>query len=297
VGNWLTRHLSDAGDELVHSEHEIDVTDVGALKADMKRAGPDVVYHLAAKSHVGASWSDPLETLRVNVLGVEGVVEAALGCDHTPRVLMVSSAEVYGAGDGSPLTEDNPLRPLSPYAASKAAAEMIGLQASLGREVDLIRVRPFNHVGPGQSDSFVISALAHQIAVVEMGGGSTIRVGNVEPRRDFTDVRDVVRAYRLLAGGAGGRGGGEVYNICSGTSVSIGEILSRLLALSSAEIEAVTDPALVRAVDIPVLQGDCSRLRASTGWQPEIALDQTLQEMLDWWRAKEKGSPAPRVGG
>ena len=207
---------------------------------------------------------------------------------------MVSSAEVYGAGDGSPLSEESPLRPLSPYAASKAAAEMIGLQASLGRELDLIRVRPFNHVGPGQSDSFVISAFAHQIAVAETGGSSTIRVGNVEPRRDFTDVRDVVRAYRRLAEAAPG---GEVYNVCSGTSVSIGDILSRLIADSSVQIAAVTDPALVRSVDIPVLQGDCSHLWTDTGWVPAISLDQTLREMLDWWRAKEKGSPAPRVGG
>lgn len=290
VGKWLTRHLTDCGDELAHPEHEVDVTDIDALKADMKHSQPEVVYHLAAKSHVATSWSDPLETMRVNVLGLEGVIEAALACDEPPKVLMISSAEVYGAGDGTPLTEESPVRPLSPYAASKAAAEMIGLQAALGRGVNVIRVRPFNHVGPGQADSFVISAISHQIAVAERDGRTTIRVGNQSPKRDFTDVRDVVRAYRMLAESEGAPAG-EVYNICSGTSVSIESIVNRLLALSAAQIEAVTDPALVRAVDIPILQGDCGRLQALTGWQPEITLEQTLAEMLDWWRAADNTPP------
>lgn len=298
VGRWLVRHLVEQGDDVVQPEHEIDVTDPDALMPDMVKAEPDAVYHLAAKSHVGASWSDPLETLRVNVLGAEVMIEAAAACDRPPRVLMVSSAEVYGTGagedDDAALTEESPLRPLSPYAASKAAAEMLAVQAGLGRGIDVIRVRPFNHVGPGQSDSFVVSAFARRVAAAEREGKSTIPVGNLSVRRDFSDVRDVVKAYRLLvASGVAG----EVYNVCSGTSVGIDEVVDRLLALATRKIVPVEDPELLRPAEISELRGDCSRLRAATGWLPHIKLETTLAEMLDWWRERDEARPAPGIQG
>jgi GDP-4-dehydro-6-deoxy-D-mannose reductase len=281
VGGWLLRHLSEMGDEIVQPEHEIDVTDPDALVPDMKRAQPDVVYHLAARSHVGASWADPLPTLQVNVIGTAVVMAAALACERRPKVLMVSSAEVYGAGDGGVLTEESELRPLSPYAASKAAAEMLARQAFIGSSLHVVTVRPFNHIGPGQSDAFVVSAIARRIATAEAEGRDEIALGDLAPRRDFSDVRDVVRAYRLLMEKAPG---GGLYNVCSGTSVSIEEVVFRLVALSTRKIVPLQDPALLRPAEIPELRGDCSRLRALTGWEPEISLDTTLAQMLDLWR-------------
>jgi GDP-4-dehydro-6-deoxy-D-mannose reductase len=281
VGKWLMRHLTEMGDELVQPEHEIDVTDLDALATDMTRAAPEAVYHLAARSHVGASWADPLETLRVNTLGTEVVFSAALACSTPPKVLMVSSAEVYGAGDGGLLTEESEIAPLSPYAASKAAAEMLARQAYLGRGLQVITARPFNHVGPGQSDAFVVSAIAKRIASAELASKDEITIGDLSARRDFTDVRDVVRAYRLLIEKAPG---GGLYNVSSGTSVSIEEVVSRLVGLSTRKITPVQDPALLRPAEIPDLKGDCTRLHQLTGWKPEIELATTLREMLEWWR-------------
>jgi GDP-4-dehydro-6-deoxy-D-mannose reductase len=194
---------------------------------------------------------------------------------------------VYGSGDGSPLSEEAPLRPASPYAASKAAAEFLGLQAHLGRGLEVVRVRPFNHVGPGQAPAFVVAALAGRIAAAEADGGKSVAVGDLSPARDFTDVRDVVRAYRLLA--AHGVAG-EVYNVCTGRAVPISEVAKLLVASSTAEIELVEDPALMRPVEIPILLGDPSKLAALTGWRPEIPLEQTLAEVLADARARLSAS-------
>jgi GDP-4-dehydro-6-deoxy-D-mannose reductase len=283
VGGYLAAHLRAAGDEVILAGPAVDVTDGPAVRVDIAAAAPDVVYHLAALTHVGASWDDPAETMRVNAIGTVTVLEAAGRLEPSPAVVLVSSAEVYGRGDGSQVSEEAPLRPISPYAASKVAAEFAGLQAHLGRGLPVVRARPFNHVGAGQSDAFVVSALARRIAAAERAGGGEVRVGNLSSSRDFTDVRDVVRAYRLLA--VAGEPG-EVYNVCSGEAVEIADVARKLCALVEVEVELVTDSALYRPADVPVLRGDNTRISGLTGWKPEIALDETLVDVLGWWRAE-----------
>lgn len=282
VGSWLVLHLRGAGDEVIESGPALDVTDAQGVLAAVGEAEPDVVYHLAGFAHVGASWEAAQEVVRVNTLGTLSVVEAARACAQPPTVLVVSSAEVYGhvLPEELPLSEDAPVRPVSPYALSKASAELVGLQAHLAHGLRVVTVRPFNHVGPGQAPSFAVSGLARRIVEARRAGERAIRVGNLSARRDFTDVRDVVRAYRLLA--VTGRPGG-VYNVCSGTDVSIDAVVHRLLDLAGAEMSLDRDPFLFRPVDVPVLRGDPGRLLACTGWRPEIGLDQTLADVLEHW--------------
>ncbi len=284
VGHWLAEHLREEGDEVSVIDRETDVADPSALGPVVEEIAPEVVYHLAALTHVGESWDAPHEVFRVNVLGT-GAVLAAARQHRVGAVLVVSSAEVYGnvTGGQLPLTEEAPVAPVSPYAASKAAAEQLALQAWRGYGQRVIVVRPFNHVGPGQAPSFAVSGLARRIVEAGLRGGGALRVGNLEPRRDFTDVRDVVRAYRALA-----RQGdpGSVFNICSGHDVAISDVARRLLALAGTELRMEPDPALVRPVDVPVLLGSPARLQAVTGWKPEIPLDDTLADVLDWWRRR-----------
>ncbi len=285
VGTWLRAHLEEAGDEVAVPAAGFDVTDPACVRPALAEATPDVVYHLAAMAHVGRSWDQPGEVLRVNAGGTLEVLEAAWRCRPAPRVLLVSSAEVYGAvtPDEVPVDESVPLRPVTPYAASKAAAELLGVQAHLGRQVPVITVRPFNHAGPGQAPEFVVAGLAHRIVAAVRSGDAELRVGNLSPRRDVTDVRDVVRAYRLLAehGQAG-----ETYNVCSGRDVSVEQLARRLLALARSDLDLRTDPELMRPVDVPVLVGDASRLRAATGWEPTNPLDVTLADVLEEARAQ-----------
>lgn len=270
---------------MVTVDREVDVADGAAVKPALAAAAPDVVYHLAALSHVGRSWDDPSEVLRVNVLGTAEVLAAARSLPTPPLVLAVSSAEVYGSveADQLPIGEGVPVAPATPYAASKAAAEQVALQAWRGFGQPVVVVRPFNHIGPGQAPTFAVSALARRIVQARASGTTELRVGNLASRRDFTDVRDVVRAYRLLA-----RSGkpGSVYNVCSGRAVAIAEVVRELVALSGAELELVTDPDLVRPVDVPVLEGDAGALRAATGWSPELALEDTLRDVLAYWEAQ-----------
>lgn len=285
VGTWLTSYLEDGGDDVVGIDRETDVTDAEAVRGALEQADPDAIYHLAALTHVGRSWSDPADVFRVNALGTLAVLEAARNLRPAPTVLLVSSAEVYGtvAADCLPVDEDTRLAPVTPYAASKVAAEYLGVQAHLAHGLRVVRVRPFNHVGPGQSSSFVVSALAERIVKAQVAGSTSIAIGNLSPRRDLTDVRDVVRAYRLLVE----RGTpGEVYNVCSGHDVAISEVARRLLALAGAELELVTDPSLARPVDVPVLRGDATRLSTATGWAPSIDLDDTLRDVLHHWRSR-----------
>ena len=284
VGAWLLRHLADAGDTAIAPGPEVDVTDPALFAPDLREASPDVVYHLAALTHVGRSWSEPSETFRVNAMGTLNVLEAAARCDVPPVVVLVSSAEVYGpARDGTPLDEQAELRPVTPYAASKVAAEFLGLQAFLGKGLRVVRARPFNHVGPGQADDFVVSALARRMVEAELGKTGIVRVGNLAASRDFTDVRDVVRAYRLLASeGAGG----EAYNVCSGSAISIAALAQQMAGLLSCDVKLVEDPALFRPVEVPVLLGDCSKLEAATGWRPEIGLATTLSDVVAYWRGR-----------
>jgi GDP-4-dehydro-6-deoxy-D-mannose reductase len=239
---------------------------------------PDVVYHLAARSNVAGSWRDPIESLRVNVWGTQHVLDAARA-SGVQRVLVVGSAEEYGRVDTAdlPLREGAPLRPMNPYGASKVAASFLALQAWLGAGVETIRVRPFSHSGPGQIDTFLIPALARRIVAAERKGAGAINVGALDPVRDVSDVRDVVRAYRLLVlhGAAG-----EVYNVCRGEGVSVRDIVMRLVARADRRIDVETDPALLRPVEVPVLIGDPAKLRAATGWTPERTLDDTLDAVL-----------------
>lgn len=285
VGRWLADHLRACGDEVLGIDAETDVADQAALEPVVADAAPDAVYHLAALTHVGESWDTPAEVLRVNVLGTAAVLAAARRLPASPTVLVVSSAEVYGIVDPDrlPLAETSPLAPATPYAASKAAAEQVALQAWRGYGQPVVVVRPFNHVGPGQAPTFAVSALARRIVEARRSGARTLAVGTLTTRRDFTDVRDVVRAYRLLV--ARGRPG-AVYNVCSGHDVAVAEVAARLLALAGADLELVTDPALVRPVDVPVLRGDPTLLEAATGWKPEIPLDDTLRDVLAYWEER-----------
>jgi GDP-4-dehydro-6-deoxy-D-mannose reductase len=281
VGHHLVEHLRAQGDEVIGCDRvdgSIDIVDPASVDAIVAQVAPDVVYHLAGWSDVGGSWAAPVEVFRINAEGTLNVLNACV--DHgVGRVIAVSSADIYGVvrDDELPLSEDAPLRPVTPYAASKVAADFLALQAWLGRSLAVIRVRAFNHLGPGQTTKFVAPALADRIARNELEGGGEVPVGNLTPRRDFTDVRDVVRAYRLLAEHGEP---GAAYNVCSGRAVAISDLAEKLLALADRPMELVTDPELERPVDIPVLIGDSSRLRDATGWEPAIDLDTTLADLL-----------------
>jgi len=276
----LRRHLEESGDEVVVLDLETDVTDVDIVGSAIEAAAPEAIYHLAALSHVGDSWNDPTRVLSVNVLGTANVLAGARRCITPPKTLMVSSAEVYGIVTPAdlPLTETSPVAPASPYAASKAAAEQVALQASRGFDQDVVVVRPFNHVGPGQAPTFAVPALAKRIAEAKAKGSTTLSVGSLSTRRDFTDVRDVVVAYRLLI--EHGQSG-ETYNVASGHDVSIDEIVDDLMAIAGCPLEKVVDPSLVRPVDVPVLRGSYEKLERATGWSPSIPLATTLTDVVN----------------
>jgi GDP-4-dehydro-6-deoxy-D-mannose reductase len=284
VGHWLAAHLKDLGDEVVVIDVETDVADGEALRKVVSQAAPEAIYHLAAMTHVGESWENPSQVLRVNVLGTAELLAAARALPQSPTVLVVSSAEVYGVVTPAqlPLSEDTPTAPATPYAASKLAAEAVALQAWRGYRQPVIVVRPFNHIGPGQSPNFAVPALAKRIVEARKSGANSLRVGTLTTRRDFTDVRDVVVAYRLLIEQGTP---GTIYNVCSGRDVAISEVADDLLALARADLKLVTDPDLVRPVDVPVLRGDCSRLHAATGWSATIPLATTLADVLTSWEA------------
>ncbi len=287
VGTHLVAHLEQADDTVLVTDPAIDgvdITDVDAVDELLRETKPEVIYHLAGWADVGASWSNPAAAFRVNADGTLNVLLAALS-SGVERILIVSSADVYGqvAEADMPITEETPLRPVSPYAASKVAADFLGLQAYLGRGQEVLRVRAFNHLGPGQSDKFVAPALASRIARNEIEGTDEIPIGNLSARRDFTDVRDVVRAYRMIM--TDGEPG-EVYNVCSGRDVAVQELAEHLLTHASRPMHFVTDEALLRPVDVPVLRGDHTKLTKATGWEPEIPLSQTLDDLLDDWRRR-----------
>jgi GDP-4-dehydro-6-deoxy-D-mannose reductase len=288
VGRHLVPYLRARGDDVVTIDHEgnppVDVTDAAEVRAVLQAARPDAVYHLAALSHVGRSWDTPETVFRVNALGALNVLRACIDAG-VDRVLVAGSADVYGAvtDEDLPLTEDARIRPITPYGASKAAADVLALQAFLGDGLQTLRVRAFNHTGPGQSTAMLVPGLARRVADAERSGGSKVSVGNLDVVRDVCDVRDVVRAYRLLV--EHGQPG-EAYNVCSGRGVSVREVADRMLALSDATLELVVDPELVRPVDVPRLVGSSARLLAATGWAPEIRLGTTLADVLADARAE-----------
>ena len=284
VGHHLSALLERSGDEVEICDLETDITDLDSISARIEDVQPDAIYHLAALAHVGDSWLDPSKVLTVNVVGTGNVLAAARRHVPDATVLTISSAEVYGivTPDELPLSETSQVRPASPYAASKAAAEQVALQAARGFGQRVLVARPFNHVGPGQAPAFAVPALAKRIVDAQAAGATTLTVGTLTTRRDFTDVRDVVVAYRLLVekGAAG-----EVYNVASGVDVSIAEIAASLLTLAGADLEFVEDPALIRPVDVPVLRGDAGRIREATGWSPRIPLKATLADVLESFRS------------
>lgn len=287
VGRHLTRHLAELHIDVVSLDVDdarpVDITDRDGVARRIAEESPDVVYHLAARSHVGASWTDGDALADVNVGGTRAVVEACVAAD-VARVLVVGSAEQYGtvSPDAIPVDEHTECRPVSPYGKSKVAAEAVALEAHRDHGLAVVCTRAFNHTGPGQSPAFLVPGLAARIAAAELAapdraGGDEITLGNGEPVRDFSDVRDVARAYALLAEHGVP---GEAYNVCSGRGVRVGDVAERLLARARRPLRVVTATDLVRAVDVPVLVGDNTKLVRATGWHPEHDLDDTLDAVL-----------------
>jgi len=273
----------DSGGDVVM--HELDLRSAGDLANLLHEVEPDAIFHLAAQSFVPRSWEEPVETLEINLLGTAHLFEAARKIEKVPTIQVAGSSEIYGLVEPEelPVRENQPLRPLSPYAVSKAAKDLLAFQVAASRGVPIIRTRAFNHTGPGQRDQFVAPSFARQIASIEAGVAEPVlRVGDLSPVRDFLDVRDVVRAYVLLV--EQGRPG-EAYNVASGRGIAIQEILDQLLDLSSVDVTVETDPDRLRPADMKVLIGDISKLRAATGWEPGFTLRQTLSDLLDEWRA------------
>ncbi len=307
VGGHLTRHLQQAmpaaelyGTILPGTRgvpgvvcHELDLKDEITIRDMIAHVQPDHIYHLAAQASPRRSFALPWETLENNIRAQLNLTLACLELNLKSRMLVISSAEIYGTvrPEQQPLTEETPLRPNNPYAVSKVAQDMLALQYHLSHRLPILRVRPFNHFGPGQSEGFVAPDFAMQIARIEAGmQEAVIRVGNLSAERDFTDVRDMVRAYVLVME----RGmPGEVYNVASGQTYSIRHLLDSLLHHSTHSINVQADPTRLMPVEIPVIRGDSSRLRAATGWQPAIPFDITARDVLDDCRHRVTGSGAP----
>jgi GDP-4-dehydro-6-deoxy-D-mannose reductase len=274
---------------------EADLADPASAAALIEEVAPDRIVHLAAQSSVHRSWTEPGETLRTNVLGLVNLLDGARRRGLRPAVLVVGSAEEYGPArpEEIPLKEDTPLRPSSPYAVSKVAQAALARLYGPAGGMKVVLTRTFHHTGPGRGEAFAESSFARQVAEVEAGlRPPVLHVGNLDAVRDYTDVRDVVRAYwDLLEKGEGG----AVYNVCSGRGRRIGELLDGLLAASGARVDTKVDPARLRPADVPVLVGDPARLHAATGWRPRIPLERTLRDLLDDWRQRIRiGAPSPR---
>jgi GDP-4-dehydro-6-deoxy-D-mannose reductase len=272
VGSHLLAQLGSEAHPL-----DVDVTDAKAVARELMAATPRVVVHLAALSSVGDSWGDAGETWRVNAVGTVNVLEAVRAEASECRVLVASTGEVYGRAQRVPTPEDEPLQPMSPYAASKAAAEVACEQARRAG-VDVVVARAFQHEGPGRDERFAVGSWAAQIARAEEAGGGTLLVGDLSAKRDIVDVRDVCRAYELLLDSSVAAG---TYNVAGGRTAEMSEVLELLIGLAQAPIEVEPDPARGRPSDLPVVCGDASRLREATGWEPMIPLEQTLADTLD----------------
>jgi GDP-4-dehydro-6-deoxy-D-mannose reductase len=266
----------------------IDLLDAAAVARSIAELRPSVIYHLAGAADVGGAWQDPVQPLRLNALGTHHVLDAVRVARLTCPVLVSGSALVYRPST-SALTEDSPIAPATPYGVSKLAQEMIGARAAW---CPVLLARSFNHAGPRQSPSYVTSSFARQIAEIEAGlREAVLRVGNLESRRDITDVRDTVRAYRrMAASGTPGR----PYNVCTGRAFRIADLLDRLLEMATLRIRIEVDSARLRPSDTPVLLGDPSRLQDETGWHPEIPIERTLADLLEYWREDIKRAAASR---
>jgi GDP-4-dehydro-6-deoxy-D-mannose reductase len=288
VGTWLAQDLQRAGHELVLDQEagqRVNVLDGGALKRLIAETRPDGVAHLAAVSFGPDASEDPGRALAVNVGGTLALFEAVRTLEPRPVVLVTGSSDVYGAPAAAelPLRESAPLRPSATYGLSKAAQESVALAASRRDGVPVVVTRSFNHTGPGQRPEFAVPALARRTLAVQRGEARAIRVGNLDVRRDFSDARDVVRAYRLLLeAAAAGRlpEQASVFNVCSGTSRTIRSIVEGLCRLAGVDAAFEVDPQLVRVDDPPEIRGDASALRAAVGWEPTVPFDQTLRDLL-----------------
>jgi GDP-4-dehydro-6-deoxy-D-mannose reductase len=282
AGRHLRGACESAGDEVhaISRAAGTDLRDGTATAAAVAAARPEVVYHLAALAHVGASWRDPAATLQDNVAMALNVLEAVRRHAPEAMVVAVSSSEVYGPPAGLPVTEEAPLRPQNPYAVSKASTDLLAGFYADAHGMRVARVRAFNHAGPGQEPIYAIANFARQVAL----GGDPARVvtGSPDTRRDYTDVRDVVRAYRAVA--ALGEPG--TYNVCSGRTASARELVAALGEAAGVAVEHVVDPQLVRANEVMEIRGSAAKLHAATGWEPELALERTLADVLAWWRER-----------
>lgn len=300
VGGHLAEHLLSSGWDVSGlassptlrladlAEHvrifSADLTDSGATQTTLEQTQPDVIFHLAAQAHVPTAVADPAGTLTNNMLAQLNLLEAVRASALDPTVVIACTSEEYGSvrPEDIPVDEDTPLRPGNPYALSKVFQDMLALQFFIAHQIRTVRLRLFNHIGPRQSPSYVVAAFAHQIAMIERGEQPpVVQVGNLSARRDFSDVRDIVRAYELAATHCKA---GEVYNVGSGDAVEIGAILDMLICLSTTAISVEIDPARFRPIDVPVIACDASRFRARTDWVPQIPLQQSLADVLAEWR-------------
>lgn len=277
-----TDHIESIKSKL-HLE-DADLLDSHSLYATISRIKPDYIFHLAAQSFVPTSWVSPSVTLEVNIVGSANLFEAVRQAHIDPTIQIACSSEEYGLvyNGELPIKETNPLRPQSPYAVSKVAMDYLGYQYNCSYGMKIVRTRGFNHTGPRRGETFATSNFAKQIASIEKRKQeSVIRVGNLDTARDWTDVRDMVRAYLLAVEKCDA---GEVYNICTGKSVRVGDMLGLLLSFSKAKIKVVQDSARMRPSDVPVLTGDNSKFVAKTGWKPKIAFKKTMEDLLNYWR-------------
>ena len=265
---------------------ECDLRDFTSVHHALAQARPDYIFHLAAQSFVPSSWKAPNDTLVTNITGQTNIFEACRFLGLDPVIQIACSSEEYGMvyPDEVPITEQNPLRPLSPYAVSKVAQDMMAYQYFESYGLKTVRTRGFNHTGPRRGDVFVESNFSKQIVSIEYGlQEPVIKVGNLEAVRDFTDVRDMVRAYWLAVTKAKP---GEVYNVATGSGITIQDLLDRLLALSGAKVRVEEDPDRMRPSDVLRLIGDASKFRRDTGWAPEVPFDQTLRDLVSYWRER-----------
>ena len=303
VGHHLIHYLRDelcwpvaatklSGETLDEPDVQVfnlDILQPEQLSDTLKAVQPDCIFHLAAQSSVALSWKKPGLTVDINIKGTLNLLEAVRTLKKRPRVLLIGSGEEYGAirPEETPVKEGIVLRPGNIYAATKACQNMLGKIYADAYGVDIILIRAFNHMGPGQAPMFVVADFCRQVARIEKGlQEPVLRVGNLSAKRDFTDVRDVVRAYALLA--QHGKSG-ETYNVGSGQAVAISDILERICAFSSADISVKTDESRLRPVDIPVIEADITRLNRDTGWVPQIPFDISIQEVLAYWRDTAEG--------
>jgi GDP-4-dehydro-6-deoxy-D-mannose reductase len=278
-------------DNIVHIQdkvelHEADIKDVISLKKALADIKPDRIFHLAAQSFVPSSWRLPAETFAINAIGQINLFEALLSLKLNPKIQIAGSSEEYGHvfPNEVPMKETNPLRPLSPYAVSKVAQDLLAYQYFKSYGMKTVRTRGFNHTGPRRGDVFVTSNFAKQIAEIEKRKKeAVIHVGNLEAKRDFTDVRDIVRAYWLAAEKGED---GEVYNVGTGKAMAMKEMLDMLLALSKAKVKIKVDPERLRPSDVPILLSDSTKFVSLTGWKPQIPLEQTFKDLLNYWREK-----------